>query len=198
MTFFLDTNIFVESKKHFYAPDICPAFWRWLCEDGAKNQSIRSVSNVLKELEAGSDDLPKWAQKMLPRDFFIQTDKDIEIIEERRKMQDALVSSGQWDGSRLRKFISQADLWLIATAKVKGGCVVTNENVNPVQKRIKIPTVAEKFGVLCCTIYDVMRTMGVRFPTYDSGVEKRNLAFNSGRFAVTIRPSLSDIFPLDF
>ena len=195
--FFLDTNIFVESKKHFYAPDICPAFWQWLCEDGAEGKIIRSISNVLKELEAGSDDLPRWAKKMLPKDFFIKTDKDIEIIEERRKMQDALVSSGRWEGSRLRNFLSQADLWLIATAKVKGGCVVTNEHVNPVQKRIKIPLAAEELGVPCCTIYDVMRTMGIRLPIYDRDGGKRKLSFSGGRFAVPTRPSFSDVFSLD-
>ena len=198
MIFFLDTNIFVESKKHFYAPDICPAYWKWLRDEGVNGQKIRSISNVLKELETGSDDLLKWAQKMLPKDFFIKTDNDIEIIDERRKMQDALESSGRWEGSRLRNFISQADLWLIATAKVKGGCVVTNEYVNPVQKRIKIPLVAEEFGVLCCTIYDVMRTMGINFSTYDRDGKKRALGFSSGRFVAQPSLSFSEVFPLDF
>ena len=195
--FFLDTNIFVESKKHFYAPDICPAFWQWLCEEGANCQSIRSISKVLKELEAGSDDLLKWVQKMLPKEFFINTYRDDEIIEEWRKMQDSLESSGRWDGSRLRNFISQADVWLIAIAKVKEGCVVTNEYVNPIQKRIKIPLVAEEFGVPCCTISDVMRSMGIRLSAYDREGEKGDLVFSCGRFAVPTITSFSDIFPLD-
>ncbi len=196
MIFFLDTNIFVEGKKHSYAPDICLAFWEWLCEEGSDG-NIRSISNVLEEIDVGCDDLQKWARKMLPADFFIKTDKDNEVVEERRRMQDALVSSGEWDGSKLQSFLSGADLWLIATAKVKGGCVVTNEYVNPKQRRIKIPLVAQKFGVLCCTIYDVMRSMGIRLSSYDRNGKKRNLVAGEGRFVVQHSPSFSDVFPLD-
>lgn len=197
MMFLLDTNIFIESKKHFYAPDICPAFWQWLSDEGATGQSIKSISNVLDEMKAGNDDLPKWAQKMLPKDFFINTTNDDEIIEERRKMQDKLVDCGKFDGVKLRRFLDKADLWLIATAKVKGGCVVTYEQAHSGQNRIKIPLVAEMFDVKCCTIYDVMRTLGMRLPVYDCNGEKRDLESSGVRLVVPDRPSFRDIFTFD-
>lgn len=195
--FLLDSNIFIESKKHFCAPDICPAFWQWLSEESCSSNSIKSISNVLDELKAGNDDLPKWAQKMLPSDFFIETARDGRIIEEWRTMQDALLSSSHFESVKVRPFLEKADLWLIAAAKVYEGCVVTNEYVRSGQKRIKIPAVAAMFGVKCCTIYDVMRTLGVRFPSYDREGEKRELVFSEGRFIVPTRPSFGDIFSLD-
>lgn len=197
MMFLLDSNIFIESKKHFCALDICPAFWQWLSEESCSSNSIKSISNVLDELKAGNDDLPKWAQKMLPSDFFIETASDDRIIEERRKMQDELGTCGEFEDVQLRPFLAKADLWLIAVAKVYEGCVVTYEYVRSGQKRIKIPAVAAMFGVKCCTIYDVMRTLGVRFSSYDREGEKRELVFSEGRFTVPTRPSFSDIFSLD-
>ena len=187
--FFLDTSVFIESKKHFYAPDICLAFWQWLSEEGTANPHIRSISNVLDELKVGTDDLPKWAQEKLPEDFFIATNKEEEIVEKRRWMQDVLEKDKKWDGARFRNFVVKADLWLIATAKVKGGCIVTNEYVNPGQSRIKIQLVAEQFGVNCCTIYDVMRELGVRFPSYDKAGEGKKIVFENGRVVRNALPS---------
>ena len=187
MIFLLDTNVFIESKKHFCAPDICPAFWQWLSDEGSRNPNVRSIWKVLDELNAGTDDLPKWAQEKLPSDFFMPVDE--EIVEERRIMHDALDGNKQWEGGRLRSFLASADLWLIATAKVKGGCVVTNEFVNPGQARIKIPAVAEKFGVNCCTIYDAMRELGVRFPSYDKSGEGKKIVFENGRVVRREAPS---------
>lgn len=196
MIFLLDSNIFIESKKHFYAPDICPAFWQWLREESLNDSRIRSISNVLDELKAGNDDLPMWAQKMLPSNFFIETVRDSRIIDERRKMQDALETAGYFDSVKFRSFLAKADLWLIATAKVHDGCVVTYEHAKRDEMRPKIPLVSRILGVKCCTSYDMMRTLGVRFSSYDCNGEKRELVFSGDRFAVQDKPSFSAIFSL--
>ncbi len=190
MIFFLDTSVFIESKKNYYAPDICSAFWQWLSEEGSTNSNVRSIQDVLDELKCGNDDLPKWVQEKLPRDFFIPTSKDGEIVNERRKMQDALVGCMDLDNTKVRSFLAKADLWLIAAAKVKNGCVVTDERANLGQKRIKIPMVAKKFGVNCCTIFEVMRTLGVRLCAYDKLGDKPDLIFNEGRVVTSTYPSL--------
>lgn len=192
MIFFLDTSIFIESKKNYYAPDICSAFWQWLSEEGSTNSNIRSIQAVLEELKSGNDDLPKWVQEKLPGDFFIPTSKDVDIVNERRKMQDALVNRMDFDNAKVRNFLAKADLWLIAAAKVKDGCVVTNERANLGQKRIKIPIVAKEFGVNCCTIFEVMRTLGVRLCSYDKLGDKPDLIFKDGHVITAKLPSLFD------
>lgn len=181
MIFFIDSNVFIESKKNYYAPDICPAFWQWLSEECSANSNIRSIKNVLDELKAGDDDLPEWVQEKLPRDFFMPTSTDADILNERRGMQDVLERREDLKSAKVRNFLAKADLWLIAAAKVKGGCVVTNERANSGQGSIKIPSVARDFGVKCCTMADVMRTLGVRLVSYDKLGEKPDMVFKDGR-----------------
>lgn len=192
MIFFIDSNVFIESRKNFYAPDICSAFWLWFSEECSKNSNIRSITNVLEELDAGRDDLPEWVRQKLPRDFFMSVSNDADIIAERRRMQDVLEERNDYKSAKVRNFLAKADLWLIAAAKVKGGCVVTNERANPEQARIKIPSVANQFGVNCCEIYDVMRTLGVRLNLYDRLSERPELVFEGGRVVKSKLPSLLD------
>ena len=85
------------------------------------------------------------------------------------------------------------DDWVIAAGKLKGGCVVTNERANPEQESIKIPSVANQFGVNCCEIYDVMRTLGVRLNLYDRLSERPELVFEGGRVVKSKLPSLLDL-----
>lgn len=192
MIFFLDSSVFIESRKNYYAPDICSAFWCWLCKECSANSNIRSIQDVLMELKAGNDEIPEWVQTKLPGDFFIPTHKDENIVNERRRMQDELERRTDLQSVKLRKFLAKADLWLIAAAKIKGGCVVTNERANSGQGSIKIPSIAEYFGVKSCTIFDVMRTFGVRLCVYDTKGEKQNLIFQDCRVVMTKKLSLFD------
>lgn len=192
MIFFLDSSVFIEGRKNYYAPDICSAFWRWLSAECSSNPNIRSIQDVLDELKAGNDDLPMWVQTRLPKDFFMPTTRDVDIVNERRRMQDALECRTDLKSAKLRNFLAKADLWLIAAAKIKDGCVVTNERAKPGQGSIKIPSVAEYFGVKSCTIFDVMRTFGVRLCDYDTEGEKPDLVFKDCRVVSPEIPLLLD------
>lgn len=192
MVFFLDSSVFIESKKNYYAPDICSAFWQWLSMECLSNSNIRSIQDVLDELKAGNDDLPRWVQARLPEDFFMPTAKDVDIFNEHRRMHDELVQRTDLNGAKIRNFLAKADLWLIAAAKTKGGCVVTNERANSGIRSIKIPAIAEYFGVKSCTIFDVMRALGVRFCVHDTDGEKTDLVFENCRVVRTKIPSLFD------
>ena len=192
MIFFLDSSVFIEGRKNYYAPDICSAFWRWLSAECSSNPNMRSIQDVLDELKAGNDDLPMWVQTRLPRDFFMPTTKDVDIVNERRRMQDALECRTDLKRAKVRNFLAKADLWLIAAAKVKDGCVVTNERAKSGEGSIKIPSVAECFGVKSCTIFDVMRTLGVRLCAYDTEGVKPELVFKDCRVVRSKIPSLFD------
>ena len=54
----------------------------------------------------------------------------------------------------------KADPWVIAYAKAYGGKVVTFESSKPLQKKPKIPDVAELFDVKCIDIWDVLDELG--------------------------------------
>ena len=36
MAYLLDTNVFIQAKQLYYAPDFCPAFWDWLVQQNKK------------------------------------------------------------------------------------------------------------------------------------------------------------------
>lgn len=54
-----------------------------------------------------------------------------------------------------------ADPWLIARAKVLGGCVITEEKLKP--NAAKIPNVCQHFGVHCVNIEDLLAQKGWRY-----------------------------------
>lgn len=53
--YILDTNVFREAHKRYYAFDICPDFWTFLIEAHEKG-ILYSIDKVRKELLALSDE----------------------------------------------------------------------------------------------------------------------------------------------
>jgi len=60
MAYLLDANVFIQGRKLHYGFDICPGFWEWLDRE-TKAGNVRSVEQVGRELEAGTDELATWA-----------------------------------------------------------------------------------------------------------------------------------------
>ena len=56
----LDTNVFIEAARRYYAFDIAPHFWQML-NDHANHGHILSIDRVKVELERGKDELAEWA-----------------------------------------------------------------------------------------------------------------------------------------
>ena len=58
----LDTNVFVEAARRYYAFDIVPGFWQMLI-DQARIGNIISIDRVKSEIDRGDDDddLKTWA-----------------------------------------------------------------------------------------------------------------------------------------
>ena len=70
--YLLDSNIFIESNRTFYALDIAPSFWNKLIELSNENR-ILSIDKVFDELKRGKDDLFDWVVENLPKTFFKST-----------------------------------------------------------------------------------------------------------------------------
>ena len=68
----LDSNVFIEASRRYYAFDIVPKFWEILVEY-ASNGRILSIDRIRKELGRGKDDLAAWVEKDF-RNAFASTD----------------------------------------------------------------------------------------------------------------------------
>ena len=61
------------------------------------------------------------------------------------------------------KFLSKADSWLISAAKYLEATIVTHEKrVNAQSSKVKIPNVADAFGVKTIDTFELMRRLGAQ------------------------------------
>ena len=159
--YILDTNVFIEAARRYYAFDIAPPFWESLIHHAA-NGRIQSVDHVRKELERGKDDLAIWATTDFS-DAFASTDQD-DVIESYSKVMSWVQAQDQFSDAAKADFAVGADGWLVAYARSKAGIVVTHEVLDPsIKRKVPIPNVCEAFGVSFCDTFEMLRQLGVRF-----------------------------------
>ena len=153
--YLLDSNVFIQAKNLHYRFEFCQAFWDLLIE--LNNQGkVFSISKVKKELERGNDSLTDWIIN-LPDNFWL--DENTHIAE----YADVINwSSGQnFTQKAMEDFAeySRADAWLVSTAKAMTDTVIVTQeaHIDPnIKKAIKIPNVANAFGIGCLSVYDFL------------------------------------------
>lgn len=161
--FLLDTNVFIEAAKRYYAFDIVPGFWDMLIEK-AKDGHILSIDRVKEELLRGRDKLSKWANGQF-HSHFVST-KDQAVLDAYRKIIQWAYNQPQFKEGAKKDFAraDNADAWLVAYAKAKSCVVVTEEKFNPdIKRKIPIPNVCEAFGVRYVDTFEMLRQVGVSF-----------------------------------
>jgi hypothetical protein len=57
----LDSNVFIEASRRYYAFDLVSSFWHTLI-DQAENGRVLSIDRVRAEIEKGKDELADWAK----------------------------------------------------------------------------------------------------------------------------------------
>jgi hypothetical protein len=78
----LDSNVFIEAARRYYAFDLAPRFWDSLVEH-ADNGEIESIDWVKKELGKGKgkkgeeDELAKWANSNFGHAFCSTDEEDV-------------------------------------------------------------------------------------------------------------------------
>ena len=139
MPYLLDTSVFIEAKNDFYGMDFCPAFWDWLVKSN-RARKLFSIDKVRDELKRGEDQLSDWA-KNRGGGFFIPSEGDVlfEIESVKRCM-----DSNNYSEISKRRFMSGADCFLVAHAKVRGFTVVTRENMIRTHTRLRFPIYVSK------------------------------------------------------
>ena len=101
----LDTNIFLEAHRRYYAQDICPGFWECLRHYALKG-SLLSIDRVLKEI-LEPDEVAKWARQA-PDELFASTAEQ-PVIDAFKQMQSWAQGNTQFRVEAREEFARVAD-----------------------------------------------------------------------------------------
>jgi hypothetical protein len=164
--FWLDADSMIKPYREAYGFNRVPKFWDFL-EESAKKQVIVSSYLVLEEFENGCadkahpDDLLVWARKQQDVLFLPPTSA---IQQKLTEIATYVENNPQYAPWNIHDFLKGADPWVIAHVKILGGRVVTFEKpVAPNSKKVKIPDIAEKFGVDCLDLWSMLDELQAHF-----------------------------------
>lgn len=165
--YILDSSVFIESARRYYAFDLVPSFWNALL-DRAEQKEIGSIDRVLRELRRGNenDAVRLWAEKQrTDAKFEFASTKTESVLAAYEKIIQWANDNPQYTSSAKNEFAKDdiADAWLVAYVKAHGGTVVTKEKEDPNAKsRILIPNVCEEFDVPFVDQFEMMRKLGMQ------------------------------------
>ena len=156
MIYVLDTSCFKVLKNYY--PSRFPSLWSGIGKLADSGRLI-SVREVLNELESynETDFLQTWAQDH--KQIFLTPGNDEQLfVREIFKIphSQALISQ-----KSILRGTPVADPFVIAAAKVRAGCVVTQESKKP--NAAKIPNICEHFGIECVSLEGFMEKEGWEF-----------------------------------
>lgn len=163
MKYVLDSNVFIQAARTFYAFDIAAPFWEGLLSY-AEAEILCSIDKVKDELKTGKDLLSDWASNEF-NDYFVST-KDNDIIQQYGLIVQWAQSQTQYKTTAKNEFMQAdyADPWVIAFAKVNDLIIVTQESLNrEIKNKIPIPNVCEAFDVEYCDLMQLLRDQGFKF-----------------------------------
>lgn len=161
--FVLDTGVYIQAHRAYYAFDIAPGFWKSLLAH-TKSGRLVSIDRVHEEvLNGGKDDaLEEWVKKAAPKQMFAPT-KSTDIASEFAPLMQWVQSDGRFTHDAKNEFAVKADGWLIAYAKKHGYTLVTHEQFNADKKnKVLIPVVCKQFGVNCTDTFGMLRALNVQ------------------------------------
>ena len=156
--YLVDSNVFIQAKNLHYGFDFCPAFWDWLVEQNGVGK-VASIAKIADELQAGDDELAKWAAER-GDGFFLPPDDTL---------LPALNIVSDWAGDHgyqpvaVATFLQVADYWLVAYALAHECIVVTHEVPADTTSKIKIPNACIGLGLSCMSPYEMLRRERARF-----------------------------------
>lgn len=158
--YLIDSNIFIEAKNKYYAFDLAPSFWTFL-DTAFAGTDVRSIDMVYAELAGGTDELADWVKARKSSSVFLDvSDAGTQAVY--GSIANDLTSSSHYKTAGVAHFLSGADPWIAAKAKVMGATVVTHELYDPgCKKRVPLGNVCHDEGVPIINTFDFMRTLGI-------------------------------------
>jgi len=142
----VDTNSFILLTE-IYPYDVFPSVWAKVDEIIGQEKLV-SVEDVYEELKTKDDDIHKWAKER--RHIFKELngpiqDSAIEILSTHNNLLD------------LKNKKSSADPFVIATARMHNGIVVTEEDFSGGPHKSMIPDVCRDYNVGCINLLEMLR-----------------------------------------
>jgi hypothetical protein len=156
MIYVFDTSS-IRSLQHFY-PSVFKTIWDGL-DNLIEQQNLTSTREVWNEIERQnvSTDVLAWA-KQKKQIFITPAAAELQFVAQILQIKhfQSLIGEQQ----RL-KGTPVADPFVISCAKIKGGTVVTEEQLKP--NAAKIPNVCAHFNVPCTDLEGFMQQQGWHF-----------------------------------
>lgn len=149
--FCLDTSAFINPWWRMWPPDLAPRFWDDLAALASRGGLVVS-EEVREELERKDDELAAWARAHVP-EWHPLTDEVQAVATEIMARWGRLVDS--------KGYRSGADPFVVATARVTGTTLVTDEGPGD-ERTVKIPYVCAQLDVPCIGLLDFVRAAGLR------------------------------------
>ena len=166
--FWIDSNIYLRSRLGVLALDIAPRFWNHLANFGSVGR-ISSPVEVYNELLRNSldgDPFNTWVKQhrnSLFTDISDDSQRNWGLISD--------YVERTYATNNAMEFMAGADPWLIAHAIESRGRIVTNESVTRepghsqntglIDTKVRIPNVAQQFGVARISLPDMLQAFGV-------------------------------------
>ena len=158
--FVLDTNVFIEAHRRYYAQDLCPGFWECLAHYYQEGR-VLSIDRVRDEILRPTP-LVEWVNKA-PSGLFVSS-AELPVSAAFTEMVNWVQRNGQFRPQAKADFARVADGWLAAYAKVHGAVVVTQEVFDAdVRKKVPLPNVCRQFGVDYRDTFEMLRELEARF-----------------------------------
>ena len=157
MVYIFDTSSFIV-LGHYY-PKRFPHFWEKF-NASVKEKEILSAREVHRELEGKCSraHLEDWVKINKTKVFLVPSSEETKFVEDIFSVphfQQLISLKKQLRGDPV------ADPFVIAMAKIRNGCVVTEETKKP--NAARIPNVCDHFKVKWCNLEQFMETRGWEF-----------------------------------
>ena len=152
-----DTNSFRILSNYY--PRVFPTFWNQF-EEGVEARDVVSVREVYNELERQISHtwLWDWVRQRREQLFLIPGREETEVVTEIFKNRHFRTIVGE--AQRLEGW-PVADPFVVAAARVRDGCVVTEESSRP--NAARIPNVCDYLGVECINVEGFLDRNGWQF-----------------------------------
>ena len=142
----------LAAMKRTYPVDVFPGAWVKL-NKLAESKILISTDQVLAELQLQDDEVLGWAKSF--KDIFLPFDEEMQNeVHQILKAYPNFVD--------LKRRVSGADPFVVATAMINSCAVVTEEKPSGGPHRLKIPDICRAYNVECINVLGMLRQEGLK------------------------------------
>ena len=137
MIYCIDTSSLIHACKETYPITNFPPLWEFMDELISEGNLI-APDEVYEDLKKRDELLTEWAKER--KQIFVPLEEEIQKVA-------AVIMAEYTRLMDTRTGKSASDPWVIATAKVKGCKVITNEGLTGTFPRVNIPDVCNRMNI---------------------------------------------------